>query len=76
MITAEKLKTLTEMTAQGLTKLIRKAGYKEDKFISAKFLGMTNAGMFCYSCTYPGEFEDVCKVFVRIDSNDKLTAEY
>jgi hypothetical protein len=76
MITADKLALLTNMPADMLTQLIRKAGYKEDKFISAKFLGMTNAGMFCYSCTYPGEFEDVCKVFVRIDSNDKLTAEY
>lgn len=76
MITADKLKILTELTPQGLTRLIRKAGYKEDRFTAAKFVGMTNGGQFCYSCVYPGEFEDTCKVFVQIDHNDNLIAEY
>jgi hypothetical protein len=76
MITADKLQYLVTLRAQELTALIRKSGYKEDKFKSAKFLGMTNAGMFCYSCVYPGDFEDTCKVFVRINSDDTLTAEY
>lgn len=76
MITADTLKTLTEMSPKSLTALIRKAGYKEDRFTEAKFLGMTNGGMFCYSCVYPGEFEDVCKVFVRVSTDGALTAEY
>ncbi len=76
MITADKLQYLVTLRAQELTALIRKSGYKEDKFKSAKFLGMTNAGMFFYSCVYPGDFEDTCKVFVRINSDDTLTAEY
>ena len=76
MITADTLNFLTKMTPQGLTALIRKAGYREDKFISAKFLGMTTGGQFCYSCTYPGEFEDVCKVFVYQGSDGTLRAEY
>ena len=76
MITADKLQYLVTLRAQELTALIRKSGYKEDKFKSAKFLGMTNAGMFCYSCVYPGDFEDVCKVFVSVNNDDTLTAEY
>lgn len=76
MITADTVKTLTEMGPKGLTTLIRRAGYREDKFIEAKFLGITNGGMFCYSCVYPGEFEDVCKVFVRVHSDGTITAEY
>ena len=76
MITADKLKTLISFTAQDLTALIRKAGYKEDRFLTATFLGMTNGGMFCYSCLYPGEFEDVCKVFVRVDTDGSIRAEY
>ena len=76
MITADKLQYLVTLRAQELTALIRKSGYKEDKFKSAKFLGMTNAGMFCYSCVYPGDFEDTCKVFVRINNDGTLTAEY
>lgn len=76
MITAETLKTLTEFEAQGLTTLIRKAGYKEDKFTEAKFLGMTNGGQFCYMVAYPGEFEDTCKVFVYVDKSGVIRAEY
>lgn len=76
MITADKLKGLIALSAPELTQLIRKAGYKEDRFLTATFLGMTNAGMFCYSCLYPGEFEDVCKVFVRVDTDGTVRAEY
>ncbi len=76
MITADTLKTLTELSPRNLTTLIRKAGYKEDSFTEVKFLGMTNGGMFCYSCVYPGEFADVCKVFVRVRDDGTLTAEY
>ena len=76
MITADRLKTLIALTAQDLTKLIRKAGYREDRFLTAEFLGMTNAGMFCYLCLYPGEFKDQCKVFVRLSSDGTVTAEY
>ena len=76
MITAQRLKELTTMGPRALTDLIRRAGYKEDSFLTAEFLGMTNAGMFCYSCMYPGEFEDTCKVFVRLDSDGTVRAEY
>ena len=76
MITAEKLKILSEMTARDLTSLIRKAGYKEDRFLTATFLGMTNGGQFCYKCLYPGEFEDTCKVFVYQSSDGIVRAEY
>ena len=76
MILADTLKTLTAFGPQGLTTLIRRAGYKEDKFTEAKFLGMTNSGQFCYLCKYPGEFEDTCKVFVYVDNTGKINAEY
>lgn len=76
MITADLIKTLTEFGPQGLTQLIRRSGYKEDKFITARFLGLTNGGQFCYLCKYPGEFEDECKVFVSVNKDGTLTAEY
>lgn len=76
MITADIIKTLIELSPQGLTKLIRRAGYKEDTFTGAKFLGMTNGGQFCYLCTYKGEFEDTCKVFVYQSIDGTLKAEY
>jgi hypothetical protein len=76
MITAEKLKTLISLSAQDLTNMIRRAGYKEDRFLVAEFLGMTNGGQFCYKCLYPGEFKDTCKVFVCMDSDGTVRAEY
>lgn len=76
MITAQTLTELTTMGPRALTDLIRRSGYKEDQFLTAEFLGMTNAGQFCYSCTYPSEFEDTCKVFVRYNSDGTVTAEY
>ena len=76
MITADVIKTLTEFGPQDMTKLIRRSGYREDKFITARFLGLTNGGQFCYLCKYPGEFEDECKVFVSVNKDGTLTAEY
>jgi len=77
MLTADTLKTLMEFGPQGLTVLIRRAGYKEDSFVKSKFLGMTNGGQFCYQCTYKGDFEDTCKVFLTYNHDTgKVSAEY
>ena len=80
MIVAERLKTLTSFTAQGLTEAIRKAGYKRDRFNTAKFLGMTNGGQFCYSVTYTDEFEEqecTTKVYISYDpAADRVSVDY
>lgn len=74
MITAEKLETLTTFTAAALTRAINLAGYKGDTFKTAKFLGITNGGQFCYSCTYDDAFDGTqdnsCKVFVTYTAAD------
>ncbi len=78
MITAEKLTLLTNMPSAMLSMAIQQAGYKEDKFTGAKFLGITNGGQFCYLCTFPVEGgTDSCKVFLTYDPTaDKVTAGY
>lgn len=80
MILADTLKTLTSFTAAGLTRAIRDAGYKRDKFETAKFLGMTNGGQFCYSVTYIDEIEgDECntKVYVSYNPTEgKVSVDY
>jgi hypothetical protein len=78
MITAERLATLTSFTAQGLTEAIRKSGYKEDKFTSCKFLGITNGGQFCYFAVYHCEGgTDSTKVFLTYNpAEDRVIAEY
>jgi hypothetical protein len=65
MITAEKLKTLTTFTAAALTRAINLAGHKGDMFTSAKFLGITNGGEFCYSVTDTDNGRS--KVFLKYD---------
>jgi hypothetical protein len=47
MITSEQLKTLSSFTAPALHRALGKAA-KDYEFTGAKFLGLTNAGQFCY----------------------------
>lgn len=80
MITADTLKTLTMFTAPALTRAIRDAGYKGDGFKDALFLGMTNAGEFCYSVTYQEEDrtgKTKGKVFLMYDpTTGAVSADY
>ena len=80
MILADTLKTLTTFTAPALTRAIQIAGYKTDSFNSAKFLGITNGGQFCYSVTYTDMIEgDECttKVYLTYDPVvGGITADY
>ncbi len=78
MITADKLRLLTNMPPVMLTEGIRQAGYKKDKFETAQFLGITNAGLFCYKAEYieDNEFQET-KVFVKYDPTaDKVSVGY
>lgn len=78
MILAETLKTLTTFTTHALAMALHHSGYKGAKFNSAKFLGMTNAGQFCYSVTYiEHDAEQTGKVFLSYDPVEgKVTADY
>ena len=79
MITAETLATLTQFSAPALTRAINLAGYKEDKFIGARFLGITNGGQFCYHVTYKTDERetDSCKVFLTYDpTKGQVIASY
>lgn len=78
MIIAETLKRLINYDAATLTQMIREAGYKEDKFTSCKFLGITNGGQFCYFCVFHVEGgTDSTKVYVTYNPTDgRVSAEY
>ena len=78
MITAETLQTLTTFTPEALTRAIRLAGYKEDKFTSCKFLGITNGGQFCYFVVYHCEGgTDSTKVYLTYNhAEGKVIADY
>ena len=78
MILADTLKTLTSFTAPALSRAIRIAGYKNDTFVRAEFLGMTNGGQFCYKATYIEDGEEcTTKVFLTYDPVvGGITADY
>ena len=80
MILADTLKLLTGMGPTALSQVLDKSGYTMCSFKSAKFLGMTNGGQFCYSVTYYNkhtEGEDVGKVYVNYDqASGFMTAEF
>jgi hypothetical protein len=78
MITADALKTLTTFTTHGLAMALHHSGYKGAAFKTAKFLGMTNGGQFCYSVTYTEHnAEQTGKVFLSYDPvAGKVTADY
>jgi surfactin synthase thioesterase subunit len=84
MITADKLKLLTSLTATSLSQVIQRSGYKAKSFDPAqvkgsRFLGMSNGGEFVYELTSLTERKDleVKKVFVRYDSShEAITAGF
>ena len=80
MLTADNVKILTTMGTSQLKMTLASSGYTGNNFKSAKFLGITNGGQFCYSATYydeSGEGEAEGKVFVTYDhANDRITAGF
>ena len=80
MITADTLKTLTTFTTHGLAMALHHSGYTGAVFKTAKFLGITNGGQFCYSVVYNDEDglgEQKGKVFLTYDPvAGKVTADY
>ena len=78
MITADKLRLLTNMPPVMLTEGIRQSGYKKDKFETSEFLGMSNSNQFVYKVSYieNNEFQE-CKVFVSYETvTGKVTVDY
>ena len=78
MITADKLKTLTSFTAQALTRTAKDGGYKGPEFTSCRFIGITNAGQFCYTVVFHVKGgTDSTKVFLSYDPTaGKVIADY
>lgn len=78
MITADKLNLLTSLNTNLLASVLSASGYKDCKFKTAQFLGLTNGNQFCYSVSFVEDGADQTgKVFVSYDkAEDKLTADF
>ena len=77
MITANKLALLINMPPVMLTQLLQASGYKKDRVTEAKFLGLTNAGQFCYEIDYDNfGTKEYRKMFLTYNPTaDKVTAD-
>lgn len=78
MITADLLEHLTTMGARQLERLAAVSGYKDDRYSTAEFLGITNAGQFCYKVTYVEDGETYkSKVFLTYHyGEDRVSLDY
>ena len=78
MITADTLKILTTFTAPALDRAARDAGYQGPTFTSCRFLGITNAGQFCYMAVFAVKGgTDSTKVFLTYDhTHSSVSADY
>ena len=81
MISPDTLTTLTHFGPQGLAVALKQSGYKDCTFKTAKFVGITNSGEFCYKVTYKdvmrNEEDAVSKVFLKYQhATDSVTADF
>jgi hypothetical protein len=79
MITAEKLQTLTSFTPEALARALAVSGYRGCEFQTARFLGLTNSGQFCYAVTFYNEEleeDDQGKVYLTHNTDGSIAADY
>ena len=83
MIPARTVLEMTKFTTSSLARTLAKSGYTGCSFESAKFLGISNDGDFCYEVSFyddgggPEETLDTCRVFLTYNSaTGQITAEY
>jgi hypothetical protein len=81
MITAEELATLTTLGPDHLSTILKDSGYLNRNFESARFLGITNGGQFCYRVSYYDDGTNDTgvppgKVFVTYNHAKDMTADF
>lgn len=80
MILANEVAKYTTLDRLEISKILARSGYTGCSFESAKFVGITNGGDFCYSVKYfddsgTGEVE-VTKVYVKKTATGDMAAEF
>lgn len=80
MILAKELNKFATLDRYDLANILARSGYTGMSFESAKFLGITNSGDFCYSVQYfdetgTGEVE-VAKVYINKSATGDMVAEF
>lgn len=79
MISAFKINRCANLSTLMLEDAMVRNGYRDARFIQNKFLGITNAGQFCYEVLYwePEVQENAyTKVFIDLNHNDQPIGEW
>lgn len=78
MITEQTIRQLANLDIQLLEEALRR-NYPKDRIDAAHFVGITNAGEFCYSIRfYDEQLEEhlTSKVFVKLGEDNEPVADY
>ena len=78
MITANKIRQLAYLDIHSLEEALQR-NYPKDRIDAANFVGITNAGEFCYSIRfYDEQLEEhlTSKLFVALGEDDEPVADY
>ncbi len=77
MLLKQNVLELVGMDATTLSRITRNSGYKDAKFDTCEFVGITNSGDFCYRVSYfeDGE-QDFAKVYVKRTAANEYIADF
>lgn len=77
MLLKSHIEELLAMTAGTLSRIARDSGYKDARFDTCEFVGITNSGEFAYKASYyeDGGY-DFTKLYVRRDDAGNYIADY
>lgn len=79
MISADTLRKCAFLSQVHIEPVLRKK-YPDDIVLKADFVGISNAGQFCYNIIYPDENSingvSHTKVFVWLDDQGNVEADY
>ena len=77
MLLKHNVLELVGMDATTLSRITRNSGYKDAKFDTCEFVGITNSGDFCYKVSYIDDgAQDFTKVYVWHDKAGNYVADY
>ena len=77
MLLKSHIEELLAMTAGTLSRIARDSGYKDARFDTCEFVGITNSGDFAYTATYKEDgVEHLTKLYVWRNAAGQYIAEF
>jgi hypothetical protein len=77
MILANTVKEIINYTAVDIARILRRCAWGNDPIRSAKFLGLTNSGDFCFQITFDDpDGSGIGKVYLKQDAAGYVVADF